>query len=68
MRNSISRKRELGDKLIELKVEDLLRTIMNDANLLKCHDSAKTVLRDLGCEVELKELWTGNGLQMNNYD
>lgn len=26
-----------------------------------CEDLAKAALRDLGCEVELKELWTGTG-------
>lgn len=64
MRNSISRKRELGQKLLELKVEEILRSIMNNENLIKCHDSAKAVLRDLGCHIELKELWTGTGTQM----
>lgn len=26
-----------------------------------CEDLAKAALRDLGCDVELKELWTGTG-------
>jgi len=29
-----------------------------------CHDEAHAALRDLGCKVELKELWTGSGNQL----
>lgn len=28
---------------------------------LNCTEEVKPVLRDLGCEVELKELWSGSG-------
>jgi hypothetical protein len=30
-------------------------------------EEAKSVLRDLGCQIELKELWTGSGKVMT-YD
>ena len=29
------------------------------SKLLDCEDVAKAALRDLGCHVELRELWTG---------
>ena len=76
MRNSISRNRALGEKLLDLKIEDTLRQIMNQKKSTggtggsgggggggggECHEEAKAVLRDLGCHIELKELWTGSG-------
>jgi hypothetical protein len=60
LRNSISRNRQLGDKLLELRIEEILLRIMKNPEL-KCNDEVKSVLRDLGCDIELKELWTGSG-------
>lgn len=65
MRNSISRNRNLGSKLLELRVEEILRKILNQ-NDPQCYDEVKSVLRDLGCQVELKELWTGTGKNLGN--
>ncbi len=65
LRNSISRNKEYGEKLLELKIEDTLRQCLNQ-NDQKCYDEVKSVLRDLGCQVELKELWTGTGKNLNN--
>lgn len=65
LRNSISRNRELGEKLIEIKIEEILRPILNQNDPV-CFDEVKSVLRDLGCQVELKELWTGSGKNLNN--
>jgi hypothetical protein len=65
LRNSISRNKEYGEKLNELKIEDILRQIMNQNNG-QCYEEAKSVLRDLGCHIELKELWTGSGKALSN--
>jgi hypothetical protein len=65
LRNSISRNKEYGEKLLELKIEETLRQCLNQ-NDQKCYDEVKSVLRDLGCQVELKELWTGTGKNLNN--
>jgi len=60
LRNSISRNRQLGEKLLELRIEEILQQIMKNSDL-NCNDEVKAVLRDLGCNVELKELWIGTG-------
>ncbi|CAF0780977.1 unnamed protein product [Brachionus calyciflorus] len=60
LRNSISRTKEFGEKLLELKIEEILRPILNQNDPI-CYDEVKSVLRDLGCQVDLKELWTGSG-------
>lgn len=65
LRNSISRNRNLGSKLLELRIEEILRKILNQ-NDAQCYDEVKSVLRDLGCQVELKELWTGTGKNLDN--
>jgi hypothetical protein len=64
LRNSISRNKEFCEKLLELKIEDTLRHIMNTQPVV--FEEAKSVLRDLGCQIELKELWTGSGKVMTN--
>ena len=64
LRNSISRCRHLVEKLLELKIEDTLRQIMNDKDQ-HCCEEAKALLRDLGCQVELKELWAGTGKNLS---
>jgi hypothetical protein len=38
---------------------------MNNKSL-QCHEEAKMVLRDLGCDIQLKELWTGTGKDLAN--
>jgi hypothetical protein len=64
LRNSISRSREFGEKLLELKIEESVRIIMNTQPQVQ--EEAKALLRDLGCQLELKELWTGSGVAMTN--
>lgn len=61
LRNSISRNKSYGEKLLELKIEPILVDLMSNKEFASCHEDAKTVLRDLGCEIHLKELWTGTG-------
>ncbi|KAH9500857.1 Armadillo repeat-containing protein 6 [Bulinus truncatus] len=57
LRNIVSRSKELSENILSLGAESLLNEAMN------CHvdvyDEAKAALRDLGCKVELKELWKG---------
>ena len=53
------------EKLLELKIEDTLRQIMNDKDQQQCYEEAKALLRDLGCQVELKELWAGTGKNLS---
>lgn len=66
LRNSISRNKEMISKLIELKIEEILRTIWNDKTMTSVHDEVKAVLRDCGLSCDLKELWTGSNIQMQN--
>ena len=60
LRNSISRCRHLNDKLLELRIEDILRPLMNQNDPI-CFEEIKALLRDLNCQLEYKELWTGTG-------
>jgi hypothetical protein len=59
----VSRNKALGDKIINLNIEELLRKILNQ-NDPYCFDEVKAALRDLDLKVELKELWTGSGRQL----
>ncbi|XP_034611354.1 armadillo repeat-containing protein 6 [Trachemys scripta elegans] len=57
IRNLVSRNRDFSQAILEMGAEDLIvqaRTVHQD-----CDDIAKAALRDLGCKVELRELWTG---------
>jgi len=59
IRNLVARNPEHCDIILEAGAESLIRrahTKLND-----CEDLAKAALRDLGCAVELQELWTGTG-------
>ena len=60
LRNSISRCRHLSEKLLELRIEDILRQLMSQNDPI-CFEEIKALLRDLNCKLELKELWTGTG-------
>ncbi|KAE8632621.1 hypothetical protein XENTR_v10001603 [Xenopus tropicalis] len=57
IRNLVSRTRDFSQPILEMGAESLIlqaRSAHKD-----CDDVAKAALRDLGCKVELKELWTG---------
>jgi hypothetical protein len=56
----VSRDRTQCRKFLELGVEQLLRDALA-RHKARCEYDAKAALRDLGCEVELKERWTGKG-------
>ena len=59
MRNVVARTREYCPAFVELGVENLIQQAMGKHP--SCRDEAKAALRDLGCKVELKELWKGEG-------
>lgn len=56
VRNLVARSREYCQCFIEVGAETLIRQAMP---LPDCSDLAKAALRDLECQVELKELWKG---------
>lgn len=49
---------------LNLGVEDCLRSILK--NHEDCVFEANTALRTLGCEVETKDIWTGEGKGIEN--
>ncbi|XP_075758976.1 armadillo repeat-containing protein 6 [Pelodiscus sinensis] len=57
IRNLVSRNQDFSQPILEMGAENLIveaRVVHRD-----CDDIAKAALRDLGCKVELRELWTG---------
>ena len=59
IRNLIARTREFCPAFLEQGAEAVLRQAQS--RYPQCNDAAKAGLRDLGCSVELKELWKGEG-------
>ena len=57
LRNIVARTREYCDLILELGAEHLINNARTNHKV--CDDEAKAALRDLGCQVELKELWKG---------
>ena len=57
LRNLVARTREYCDPILELGAEHLINNALTNHKI--CDDEAKAALRDLGCKVELKELWKG---------
>lgn len=58
-RNLVARTREYCLAFLELGVETLLQQALDSHKDLQ--DEGKAALRDLGCKVDLKERWTGEG-------
>ncbi|XP_053556663.1 armadillo repeat-containing protein 6 [Bombina bombina] len=57
IRNLVSRTQDFSQPILEMGAESLIvqaRSAHRD-----CDDVAKAALRDLGCKVDLRELWTG---------
>jgi len=63
-RNCVVRASELRPKFLQLGLE----TIANEALQTHGLDEAKACLRDLGCEVALKEIWAGTGHKLKHAD
>ncbi|XP_026538950.1 armadillo repeat-containing protein 6 [Notechis scutatus] len=57
IRNLVSHTQDFSQPILEMGAEDLI-TEAREAHR-DCDDVAKAALRDLGCKVELRELWTG---------
>ncbi|XP_041367749.1 armadillo repeat-containing protein 6-like [Gigantopelta aegis] len=57
LRNLVAREREYCDQVLALGAEELINEAISKHPI--CGDEAKAALRDLGCKVELKELWKG---------
>lgn len=66
LRNSISRTKQFIPKLVELKIEEILKSIWNDPAMVSTNDEVKAVLRDCGLNCDLKCPWTGAGNNMQN--
>ena len=64
VRNCVVRSTELRPKFLELNAEILANEALEKFNL----DEAKACLRDLGCEVKFKEIWTGSGKKLERGD
>jgi len=64
VRNCVARAPELREKFLLIQMEE----IANEALKLHNLDEAKACLRDLGCEVNLKEIWTGSGHKLKYAD
>ncbi|XP_036090270.1 armadillo repeat-containing protein 6 isoform X2 [Rousettus aegyptiacus] len=57
IRNLVSRSQAFSQPILELGAEALIAQAR--ATHQDCEDVAKAALRDLGCRIELRELWTG---------
>ncbi|XP_056368567.1 armadillo repeat-containing protein 6 isoform X6 [Oenanthe melanoleuca] len=57
IRNLVSRSRDLSQPILAMGAEPLISEAR--AAHRDCDDVARAALRDLGCKVELRELWTG---------
>ncbi|XP_061654225.1 armadillo repeat-containing protein 6 [Phyllopteryx taeniolatus] len=57
LRNLVSHQPNYSQPILEMGVEALISQALQTHQ--DCGDAAKAALRDLGCQVELRELWTG---------
>ncbi|KAL7992961.1 hypothetical protein Chor_017217 [Crotalus horridus] len=57
IRNLVSHTQDFSQPILEMGAENLITEAR--AAHRDCDDVAKAALRDLGCKVELRELWTG---------
>ncbi|KAK2822303.1 hypothetical protein Q5P01_022368 [Channa striata] len=64
MRNLVSRMRNYSQPILEMGAEALIAEALRTHQ--DCGDVGKAALRDLGCQVELRELWTGKHGSLTN--
>lgn len=57
LRNLVSRTQNYIQPILEMGAEALITQALKTHQ--DCSDVGKAALRDLGCQVELRELWTG---------
>lgn len=63
LRNLVSRTQCYSKTILEMGVEALIAQALRTHE--GCGDVGKAALRDLGCKVELQELWTGKHGSLN---
>ncbi|XP_062337331.1 armadillo repeat-containing protein 6 [Osmerus eperlanus] len=64
LRNMVARMQKLTQPILEMGAEALISQAL--ATHQDCHDVGRAALRDLGCQVELRELWTGKKGSLTN--
>ncbi|XP_036939341.1 armadillo repeat-containing protein 6 [Acanthopagrus latus] len=64
LRNLVSRTNNYNQPILEMGAEALITQALRTHR--DCGDVGKAALRDLGCQVELKELWTGKHGSLTN--
>lgn len=64
LRNLVSRTNNYNQLILEMGAEALIAEALRTHR--DCGDVGKAALRDLGCQVELKELWTGKHGSLTN--
>uniref|UniRef100_A0A3B3SDC3 Armadillo repeat containing 6 n=2 Tax=Paramormyrops kingsleyae TaxID=1676925 RepID=A0A3B3SDC3_9TELE len=64
LRNLVCRTQSFSQPILEMGAEELVARAL--ASHRDCGDVARAALRDLGCKVELRELWTGKKGSLTN--
>uniref|UniRef100_A0AAR2LNZ9 Armadillo repeat containing 6 n=1 Tax=Pygocentrus nattereri TaxID=42514 RepID=A0AAR2LNZ9_PYGNA len=64
LRNLVARTRDFSQPILEMGAEALIGQAL--ASHRDCGDVGRAALRDLGCQVELRELWTGKKGSLTN--
>lgn len=64
MRNLVARMSNYSQPILEMGAEALILQALQTHK--DCGDVGKAALRDLGCQVELRELWTGKHGSLTN--
>lgn len=64
LRNLVSRMHNYSQPILEMGAEALISQALKTHQ--DCGDVGKAALRDLGCKVELRELWTGKHGSLTN--
>lgn len=64
LRNLVSRMGNYSQQILEMGAETLIAQALQTHE--DCSDVGKAALRDLGCQVELRELWTGKRGALTN--
>ncbi|XP_051253512.1 armadillo repeat-containing protein 6 [Dicentrarchus labrax] len=64
MRNLVARTQSYSQTILEMGAEALIAQAIKTHQ--DCGDVGKAALRDLGCQVELRELWTGKHGSLTN--
>lgn len=66
VRNLVARTRKHAKPFLEHGGEAIVRNALTMHP--SCKDEATAALRDMDCDVHLRELWTGEGKGITSYD